>query len=143
MKTYLIHFSILVFSFISCSSEGPSEITSAHSAFEDIEVTNENSLLWKIEKEGYETSYMYGTMHIIESDYYHFTDPLTERIEASDAIIMEVDGMPNPLETLSLMSLDTGDIRGLFSDEEMQIIVGFFDKELGMKPDIFLRYMVK
>ncbi|UKN01494.1 TraB/GumN family protein [Paracrocinitomix mangrovi] len=136
MKQYLILIFSIVFSFISCSSDTPNN-EEVVTEGDDKVVENGNSLLWKIEKEGAKTSYMYGTMHMIDAEYFHFTDKMTKLAKESDAIVMEVGGMPNPLKTMELMKLDTGDIRSIFTKEEMKTIVGFFDKELGMEPDAF------
>jgi uncharacterized protein YbaP (TraB family) len=137
MKYYISLLWATLFAFISCSSgsveNGSEEIET------DVIVENGNSLLWRIEKEGYQTSYMYGTMHIIDEEYYNFTEGMIEKIKSSDAIIMEVGGMPNPLETLELMSLDSGDIRDIFTKEEMRTIVEFFDKKIGTDPDTFFK----
>ena len=136
MKRFFLPLWAIAFSFLSCSSETTTEeITAVEN--DDIVVDNGNSLLWRIEGEGVTTSYMYGTMHIIEKDYYQFTDKMTEIIESSEAIIMEVGGMPNPLKTLSMMQLEEGDIRDIFSDEEMKTIVEFFDTRLNTNPDSF------
>ncbi|MBD3637330.1 MAG: TraB/GumN family protein [Crocinitomicaceae bacterium] len=137
MKHYMITFWTFIFAFISCSANGTEQTTLPEN--DDVVVDDGNSLLWRIEGEGITTSYMYGTMHMIEAEYYHFTDKMTKEIESSDAIIMEVGGMPNPLETLELMKLDSGDIRSVFTDEQMRIIVEFFDKELGTDPDAFFK----
>lgn len=136
MKKLFLPLWAVAFSFVSCSSETASDDPVVVDN-NDIIVKDGNSLLWRIEGEGVTTSYIYGTMHLIEKDYYHFTDKMTKEIESSEAIIMEVGGMPNPLETLSLMQLDTGDIRSIFSDEEMRVIVEFFDKRLHTDPEIF------
>lgn len=136
MKNIFIPIWAVAFSFLSCSSDN-ANVEETVVENNDIVVEDGNSLLWRVEGEGLETSYMYGTMHMIEKEYYHFTDKMTEEIESSDAIIMEVGGMPNPLKTLELMQLDSGDIRSVFSDEEMRTIVEFFDKRLGTDPDAF------
>ena len=62
-----------------------------------------NSLLWKIEKENHPTSYMFGTMHMIEKKYYNFSTTLERIIKSSDAVIMEVGGMPNPIQAMLLL----------------------------------------
>ena len=139
MKHFVILFIALIFSFLSCSSEAPAHEITEEEGLDDVIVSNGNSLLWKIEKKGSKTSYMYGTMHMIDAEYYHFTDKMTERIKRADAVIMEVGGMPNPLETLELMKLDSGDIRSVFSDEQMRVVVEFFDTRLGTDPDTFFQ----
>lgn len=120
----LLVFSFL-FSFLSCSS--------------DVEVEDGNSLLWKIEGNNCQTSYIYGTMHIIDEEYYDFTESMKEKVSTSEAIIMEIGGIPNPLETFSLMQLDTGDVTTLFSKEQMLVIVEFFDKKLDTSPQEFYK----
>ncbi len=136
MKNQITLFGIIVFYFLSCSSSNK-ETSTSEAENEDIIVENGNSLLWKIEGKDCQTSYLYGTMHIINSEYYNFTENMTKKIEESDAIIMEVGGMPNPLETLELMQLDSGDIRDQFTAEDMATIVEFFDKKLDTDPEKF------
>ena len=135
MKNQIALLSIFLFYFLSCSTGN--EPTEEQIENGDLVIENGNSLLWKIEKENYETSYMYGTMHIIDEEYYHFTDGMKQKIQESDAILMEVGGMPNPLETLNLISLDSGDIRDCFSAEQMATVVEFFDKNLDTDPETF------
>lgn len=136
MKNQLSLLSILFFYFLSCSSSTESKKID-NDEDTDIIVENGNSLLWKIEGNNAKPSYLYGTMHIIDAEYYHFTESMTEKIESSDAIIMEVGGMPNPLETYDLMQLDSGDITNQFSKEDMATIVEFFDKKLDTDPEKF------
>lgn len=138
MKNIFLIVWAWIFAFVSCSSGEPSTETISTDS-DDIIVENGNSLLWRIEGAGLKTSYMYGTMHIIDDEYYNFTEKMSKEIESSDAIIMEVGGMPNPLQTLELMQLDTGDIRSIFSKEEMKTIVEFFDKKLNTEPDAFFQ----
>jgi uncharacterized protein YbaP (TraB family) len=136
IKNQLYLLSIFLFYFLSCSSES-TPIGSELETESDVIVENGNSLLWRLEGKDCKTSYIYGTMHIIDAEYYHFTDLMRSKIEESDAIIMEVGGMPNPLETLNLIALDSGDIRDCFTPEQMTIIVEFFDQKFNTKPEKF------
>ena len=136
IKNQVYLFTVFLFYFLSCSSE----IVPVEPDLEgdsDIIIDNGNSLLWRLEGKNCKTSYIYGTMHIIDEEYYHFTDVMRSKIETSDVIIMEVGGIPNPLETLNLIALDSGDIRDCFTSEQMSIIVEFFDKKLDTKPEKF------
>lgn len=136
MKNQITLFGIIVFYFLSCSSSQNTE-TSEIIADSDVVIENGNSLLWKIEGNNAKVSYLYGTMHIIDAEYYNFTESMENKIIGSEAIIMEVGGMPNPIETLNLMQLDSGDIRDQFTKEDMAIIVEFFDKKLDTDPEKF------
>jgi len=103
----------------------------------DIEVENGNSLLWKVEGNGAQTSYVFGTMHMIEEEYFHMSASLTDKIKSSDAIIMEVGGMPNPIEAMNLMMLDSGTVHDSFTKEQMAVLLEFMDKKLNTDPETF------
>jgi uncharacterized protein YbaP (TraB family) len=76
---------------------------------------------------------------MIDEEYYNFTESMKEKVSTSEAIIMEIGGMPNPLETFSLMQLDTGDVTGLFTKDQLATIVEFFDKKLDTNPKEFYK----
>lgn len=48
------------------------------------------TLLWKIEKEGLKTSYLYGTMHVKDERVFNFQDSLLPIIERTEAFAMEI-----------------------------------------------------
>lgn len=123
LKNHLFLFFTTLAAVVSCSA--------------DIEVEDGNSLLWKIEGNDCKTSYIYGTMHIIDEAYYKMTESMIEKITTSDAIIMEVDGMPSPFETLKLMSLDSGTVHRYFTKEQMITLLEFMDKKSDTSPETF------
>jgi len=123
LKNPFILFFTALISVVSCSA--------------DIEVENGNSLLWKIEGNDCKTSYLFGTMHIIDEEYYKMSESLIKKIETSEAIIMEVGGMPSPFETLELMTLDSGTVHSYFTKEQMATLLEFFDKKLKTSPETF------
>jgi len=126
---------ILLSFFLSCSSPEDALSTNLHK--EDIIVRNGNSLLWKIEKEDHQTSYIFGTMHMIDETYFNITPHLNYIIENSDQIIMEIGGLPNPLEALRLMTLKDETITDYFSKNELTELVQFMDTQLGISPQKF------
>ena len=74
---------------------------------------------------------------MINAEFYHFSENLTERITNSDAIIMEVGGMPNPLAAFQMMTLDTGTVHSYFNKEQLIELLTFMDQELGISPEEF------
>jgi uncharacterized protein YbaP (TraB family) len=136
MKKGIVFLSVIAFYILSCSS-GASSSDQTITEGNDVIVENGKSLLWRIEGNDCVPSYMYGTMHMIDEEYFNFTDVMYERVEESETIIMEVGGMPNPLEAFALMSLDTGDVTSFFTKEQMAIIVEFFDTQLDTNPEQF------
>jgi uncharacterized protein YbaP (TraB family) len=134
MKNLNFLIAILFFTFLSCSTSN-SPTTENKNTDEIVE--NGNSVLWKIEKEGHKTSYILGTMHMIEEEYYEFTPHMTSLIENSDAVVMEIGGQPNPLEAFSMMQLKQGKVQDYFTEEQLQKLVAFMDSELGVSPQQF------
>ena len=112
-------------------------LTAVFSCSADLKVKNGNSLLWKIEGNNCQPSYIFGTMHMIDAEYYSMSESMTKKITTSDAIIMEVGGMPNPFETLALMTLDSGTVHQYFSKEQLVKLLEFMDKKLGTSPETF------
>jgi len=128
-------FTILILLFLSCSS--PTKLQDTQKESDEIIVKNGNTLLWKIEKEGQEPSYLYGTIHMINEEFYHFSTYLEAHVIKSDAIIMEVGGMPNPVTTYQLMLLDSGTVHSYFTPDQLVMVLEFMDTKLGISPQEF------
>lgn len=126
---------IFLLVFVGCSS--PNKLQDELQISEDVVVKNGNTLLWKIEKAGNEPSYMYGTIHMINEEFYHFSPYLKKKVIESDAIIMEIGGMPNPIATYQLMLLDSGTVHRYFSEEQLVQLLKFMDTKLGVSPREF------
>lgn len=136
MSKKISAYLFLLLPFLSCSSDrGNTEIAAQENS--DILVKNGNSLLWKVEGEGIKTSYLFGTIHMINEEFYHFSDNLQARVAKSDAIIMEVGGMPNPVAAYQLMALDTGTVHSYFTSEQLIELLKFMDEKMGVKPQEF------
>lgn len=121
--------------FCTCSS--PTKLQTETATSSDIIVKNGNALLWKIEKEGNPTSYIYGTIHMINEEFYHFSTSLHDRVLSSEAIIMEVGGMPNPVAAYQLMLLDSGTVHNYFNPEQLIQLLTFMDQKIGVSPQEF------
>lgn len=123
LKKHLFILTTLLFMSAACSA--------------DTVIEDGNSLLWKIEGENCKPAYVFGTMHMIEKEYFHLSESLTEKIKTSEAIIMEVGGMPNPLEAMNMMMLDSGSVHDYFTKEQMSVLLEFMDKKLNTDPETF------
>ncbi|MBK9192885.1 MAG: TraB/GumN family protein [Crocinitomicaceae bacterium] len=123
VKKHLFFLFTFLLSVVSCSA--------------DQEIENGNSLLWKIEGNDCKTSYVFGTMHMIEPAYFKMSESLTEKIKTSEAIIMEVGGMPDPIAAMKMMSLDTGLVHDFFTKDQLQVLLEFMDKKMNTDPETF------
>ncbi len=141
INTFIMHkkitpYILLLLPILSCASSNADPVAQ-EVTLEDLEVKNGQSMLWKVEGADIHTAYFFGTIHMINENYYRFSENLSKRIEKSDAIIMEVGGMPNPLKAFQLMSLDTGTVHSYFSREQLIELLAFMDQELGITPQEF------
>lgn len=96
-----------------------------------------SSLLWKIESPTSETSYLFGTMHIIEKEYFIFPKSLEKLVSKSDKVIMELPGIPSPKEALPLITLKQGSFFDFFSKEQTDSILQWANSELKMNEQLF------
>lgn len=123
---------------MSCSSNATAnKIEENDSLVSDITVKPNSTLLWKIEGKGIKPAYLFGTMHMINKEYFHFSENLTDRITNSDAIIMEVGGMVNPLAAFQMMMIDSGTVHDYFSKEQLIQLLEFMDVQMGVSPEEF------
>lgn len=84
MKTAKITYTLLLIVLIFCWVKGHSQ-------------TTENALLWEVSGNGLkETSYIYGTMHLLCEDDYIFSEDLAAAFRKSDNVVLELDmGAPD------------------------------------------------
>lgn len=104
----------------------------------------ESSLLWKIEGPGIQKgSYLFGTMHLIEKQYFIFPDKLEKIVKKTDKLVMELAGLPNQLEALKYVTLTDGTFADYFSKEQMDSILVWAKAELNMSEESFTKTMSK
>ena len=124
---YFITFTFLFLILQSCSTKPKIQ-----------EAESENALLWQVSKKGFKDAYIFGTMHMIEVEYYDFTKNLETIILNSDAVIMELDGMPNAIQAIMLLKLKNGTLADYFSPEDWIKLKQFYEKEFGLSESKFL-----
>ncbi len=79
----------------ACRTSQPSQAAPSVSA---------NSILWKIEGQDIETSYLFGTIHMIDKDEYFFTPEMQAAFDASKALALEFD-IESAMDLTSQMGL--------------------------------------
>ena len=97
------------------------------------------NLLWEITSpHTSEKSYLFGTIHIIEKEFFHFPELIKEKINNSSKIIFEIP-YPNISNTRDLMLLpNNGTIFSFFSEEEKMKIINWSEQNLKMNENEFL-----
>ena len=61
------------------------------------------SLLYEVKKNGHQTSYLYGTIHLVPDSLFLFTKKLKKIISQSDEIIFEIVNMDDSQSLTSLL----------------------------------------
>ena len=104
----------------------------------------ESSLLWKIEGPGIpKGSYLFGTMHMIEKEYFVFPDKLEKIVKKSEQLVMELPGLPNQKEAMKYVLLEEGTFFDYFTLEQIDTILVWAKQELKMDEKAFRATMSK
>lgn len=110
----------------------------------DALAAKEKALLWSIEKSGYKTSYLYGTIHMIPAADFYYPTGTKAAIDASSKMIFEIDmnqmtdmGVQMKMMQRALMK-DGKKLKDLLTDEEYAMVAKRF-KELGLPLAMFER----
>lgn len=104
----------------------------------------ENSLLWKISKDGTsKPSYLFGTIHIICEEDYFWTTAMQKSFEETKQLCIEMDISNNDLsmETAALMmDFSGGTLRDYFGNEQdFQIVKKYIEDSLGQNMQLIER----
>jgi uncharacterized protein YbaP (TraB family) len=109
---------------------------------QQIDYSLASSLLWKIEGSDIQTSYLFGTIHLIDEENYFFTSAMASAFDSCKVLALEFDleeamDLGNLLDVFqqAFMRNDTT-LRDLLSEEEYALVESHF-KEIGI-PILFL-----
>ena len=84
----------------------------------------ESSLLWKITGPDMESeSYLFGTMHLIEKEYFLFPKKLQKLVSKTDQLVMEIAGLPNQMDAMKYVMLDEGSFFDFFNEAQTDTIL--------------------
>ena len=103
-----------------------------------------NTLLWEVVGPNQkDTAYIFGTIHMIDSDYFWISDSLQYTIESVDKIVYEIDmneigEMDNMLSLFSKLTMPSNmSLDKLVSDDDYELLDDYF-AEMGL-PLAFLK----
>lgn len=107
----------------------------------------ENALLWKIEGEELaEPSYLFGTIHLIQSDKFFWPDGTLAAFEESENVVFEVDlddmfDLSKQMGLLTKAFMSGGQsLKDFYSDEDYKVVKNHFD---GMGIPLFFLEKIK
>lgn len=97
----------------------------------------EKSLLYQIKKDGYKTSYIFGTVHIIPDSLFFFPPKLTKTIKKSELVVLEIGNTGNQAELVKLMHLESGSSFEIFTPEQKDSVLAWGSELLHVKKEQF------
>ena len=99
---------------------------------------SESSLLWEIKGPGVKNgSYLFGTMHLIEKEYFLFPKSLQKRVQKAEVLVMELPGMPNQFDAMKLLKLKEGSFFDFFTAEQSDSILIWAKEALKLSEEAF------
>lgn len=138
MKYVYLLSTLLIFTQFSCSQ--PTETVKEEKPHVQFEEGTNNSLLWMVTKnKSKDTSFVFGTMHLIQKEYFFFPELLENLIKTSDMVVLEVgDEINNPLKAMELLRLEEGkSLFDFFDDKQTDTILKWVESDLGMTEQMF------
>lgn len=87
LKTNLGILFIAILFFTGCKTKSLTKETVSIQEWEPVE----KSLLWEVEKNGFNTSYLFGTIHIIDKNDYFLPDGFKAAFNKVDQVVYEID----------------------------------------------------
>jgi uncharacterized protein YbaP (TraB family) len=103
---------------------------------------SESSLLWEIKGPGVKHgSYLFGTMHLIEKEYFLFPKSLEKRVQKADVLVMELPGMPSQFDAMNLLKLKQGSFFDFFTTEQSDSILVWAKEALKLSEEAFRKTM--
>lgn len=135
-------YCIALLCLLSCKTTKDVEITTNQLGSQELEYSKlENALLWKIESsdKSLPNSYLFGTIHMIESKDYFLPTGTQELLESCSEVVFEIDldDMNSLGAQMSMMNKifmkDGLSLKDLLSDSDYVLVSDFFkDKGLPM-----------
>jgi uncharacterized protein YbaP (TraB family) len=103
---------------------------------------SKSSLLWEIKGPGVKNgTYLFGTMHLIEKEYFLFPKSLEKCVRKADVLVMELPGMPSQKEALNLLKLKEGTFFDFFTLEQSDSIFIWAKEALKLSEEAFRKKM--
>ena len=103
-----------------------------------------DALLWKINHpNSNKSSYILGTMHLIEKEYFLYPKMLEKIANESDKFIMELKELPNQDEILKYSLLKQGSFFDFFTTSQIDSILSYSNSNLGIDHQSFRKAFYK
>jgi len=108
------------------------------------ELKAKEGVFWKIHnKKTGKTSYIFGTIHLIDKDKYVLPKTVFKRLEKSELVIMELDDLENQSKVFELLTLKEGRMTDILNSSQRDSLYAYTKTKLGMDSVLFEKSMGK
>ena len=98
-----------------------------------------NALLWEVKsKDGKSSSYLYGTMHLMDAKLFYFPKKLEKLLIKSDVLCMEIANINDPDLSPDALFMTDESLSDYFNTEQMDSLYRWAEKSLFMNKEQFL-----
>ena len=98
-----------------------------------------NALLWEVKsKDGKSSSYLYGTMHLMDAKLFYFPKKLEKLLLKSDVLCMEIANINDPDLSPDALFMTDESLSDYFNTEQMDSLYRWAEKSLFMNKEQFL-----
>lgn len=104
-------------------------------------VESQQSLLWKIEGKGIkEASFLFGTMHMIQKDFFYFPSDIEKLIKKSDVVVTEIplDKIGDQQELLKHLILKDKGLMDFFNPAQQDSLANWAKSRLALEKEAFV-----
>lgn len=99
---------------------------------------NNQALLWKVKHPNNpSSSYIFGTMHLIEKEYFFYPKQLKRLIQKAPTLILELEKTPESKDILKHTQLKEGNFFDFFNTEQTDSILEWAKNKLNMERQVF------
>jgi uncharacterized protein YbaP (TraB family) len=98
------------------------------------------SLLYEVKKDGFQTTYLYGTIHLIPDSLFLFTNKLKKTIARSDEIIFEIVNFDNKQLISELIFQKDKNTFDLFTDSQKDSVILWGSQITELDSELFQSY---
>lgn len=107
------------------------------SFFYFLSFAQENTLLYQIKGPKGETSYLFGTVHIIPDSLFYFPNKLVKTLAKADELVLEIGDINNQLKAQQLMVLENGTCFDIFTPSQKDSVLEWGAALMHVNKDVF------
>lgn len=100
-------------------------------------VAQQQSLLYSIKSKNTETSYLFGTVHLIADSAFYFPEKLEKILYKTEELVLEIDNLNDRSQLQGLLLRESGSVFDIFSTPQKDSVINWGSTQLKMSKEAF------